>query len=69
MCDKHKVDIFQLEEILKIEPLEQVPVPVIKIPSIPRHKASEVNGLHWICGFIAKRMRNVQPDIGAYAKG
>ena len=40
----------------------------MKIPSIARRKHCEVNGMHFVCGFIAKRMRNVQPGLGAFAK-
>ena len=40
----------------------------MKIPSIARRKDCEVNGMHFVCGFVAKRMRNVQPGLGAFAK-
>ena len=40
----------------------------MKIPSIARRKDCEINGMHFICGFVAKRMRNVQPGLGAFAK-
>ena len=40
----------------------------MKIPSIARRKDCEINGMHFVCGYIAKRMRNVQPGLGAFAK-
>ena len=40
----------------------------MKIPSIAQRKDCEINGMHFVCGFVAKRMRNVQPGLGAFAK-
>ena len=54
--------------IVVIHSLGETPVPDMTIPKMARYRESKVNGLHWICGYVAKRLRNVQPGLGAFAK-
>ena len=54
--------------IVVIHSLGETPIPDMTIPKMARYRESKVNGLHWICGYVAKRLRNVQPGLGAFAK-
>ena len=66
--DKSPISVFELKESLVIPPVGES-LPNTPLPNIPRkYLECKKNGLHWIAGFIARRYRNVQPELGAYTK-
>ena len=66
ICEDTEFDIFDLKESLKIEPLLPEPVETVKF-DIPREiKLSEKEGLIFCTGFVARKMKKVDPSLGSY---
>ena len=64
MCADEEFNIFDLKESLEIEPLLLEPIESVKF-EIPRNiKISEEEGVIYSCGFIARKMKKIDPNLG-----
>ena len=66
ICGDEEFDAFDLKESLKIEPLLQESIENLKF-EIPRNiKISEEEGVIYTSGFIARKMKKIDPSLGSY---
>ena len=66
ICDDEDFHIFDLKEVLKIPPLLPEPIKPLKFDMPRNMKISEDEGMKFVSGFVAKKMKKIDPSLGSY---